>query len=171
MSGANTCARFSAVMTILGHLRRRPRLIRSVFAVFVLAWLQTAVLPCAMAANAGQLAQSAFGQSSDVATSTADAATAAMPGMPGCVYCPPEQKQSGDVGSGAHHCFYPHDSRVDSGKAQQHQLDQLVAHPLFISSSVFSFLLESNDALPSRQYLVPPLSERSLNLTYCRQLK
>lgn len=157
-------------MTFLGQLRRRPRLIRSVFAVFVLAWLQTALLPCAMAAIRSEQAMQAESNPLSGMTSTADTATAAMPDMPNCVYCPSEQKQSGDVGSSAHGCFYPHESRVDSGKAQQLQLDQLVAHPTFISSSVFSFVLESNEALPSR-YLIPPLSQRSLNLTHCKQLK
>lgn len=158
-------------MTFLGQLRRRPSLIRSVFAVFVLAWLQTALLPCALAAiGSEQAMQGASGQSSGAATSTTDTATAAMPDMPDCVYCPPEQKQSGDVGSGVHDCFYPHESRVDSSKAQQLQQDQLVAHPTFISFSIYSFALVPNAALPSR-YLIPPLSQRSLNLTHCKQLK
>ncbi|MGE0114969.1 MAG: hypothetical protein AB7T07_08825 [Steroidobacteraceae bacterium] len=156
-------------MTFLDQLRRRPRLIRSVFAVFVLAWLQTGILPCAMAAVGTE--QAMLAQPSGVATLTAETASAAMPDMPDCVYCPPDQKQSGDAGSGVHDCFYPHESRVDSGKAQQLQLDQLVAHPTFISSSVFSFVLEPTDALPSRRYLIPPLSQRSLNLTHCKQLK
>lgn len=159
-------------MTFLGQLRRYPRLIRSVFAAFVLAWLQTALVPCAMAAMESEHAiQAVLGQSGGAVTSTADTASATMPDMPDCVYCPPEQNQSGDADTGAHDCFYPHESRVGSGNAQQLQLDQLVAHPTFISSSVFSFVLEPNDALPSRRYLIPPLSQRSLNLTHCKQLK
>jgi hypothetical protein len=159
-------------MTILGQLRRRPRLIRSVFAVFVLSWLQTAILPCAMAmTGANQVTQSTVGQSNEAGTPTADMTHTAMVDMPDCVYCPPERQQSGDLGSSAHDCFFPHESRVDSGKAQQLQLNQLVAHPTFISSSVFSFVLEPTEAVPSRRYLIPPLSERSLNLTHCKQLK
>lgn len=159
-------------MTLLGQLRRRPRLIRSIFAVFVLAWLQTAFLPCAMATmDTTRTAQTASGQSSDATTSTADTASAAMADMPDCVYCPSEQKQNGDTGSSVHNCLYPQESRVDSGKAQQVRLDQLVIYPTFISSSVFSFVLEPDDVLPSQRYVIPPLSERSLNLTHCKQLK
>lgn len=158
-------------MTFLGQLRRRPRLIRSVFAVFVLAWLQTALLPCAMAmVGAEQAMQAVSKQSSDAATSTADTASAAMADMPDCVYCPPEQKQNSDIGFSVHGCLYPQESRVDSGKAQQVRLDQLVAHPIFISSSVFSFVVEPYEGFPPRS-LIPPLSERSLNLTHCKQLK
>jgi hypothetical protein len=159
-------------MTLLGQLRRRPRLIRSVFAVFVLAWLQTALLPCAMAmTHAAQDSQLTLGQPIGTDTPVAGVAPAAMSDMPGCVYCPSEQKQNGDGGSGIHDCFYPHESRVDSGKAQQLQLDQLIAHPFFISASVFSFLLEPTATLISSRYLSPPVSERSLNLTHCKQLK
>jgi hypothetical protein len=159
-------------MTFLGQLRRRPRLIRSVFAVFVLAWLQTAILPCAMAmTHAAQGAQVTLAQSTGSDTPAAHMAPAAMSDMPGCVYCPARQNQHGDNSSSDHNCLFPHESRVDSGKAQQARLDQLLAQPVFISSFIFSFLLEQRDAVLPLQYLVPPLSERSLNLTHCKQLK
>lgn len=157
-------------MTFLGHIRRRPRLIRSVFAAFVLAWLQTAVLPCAMAnMDIGRDVQGEIGQPASATMPTDDMAVA-MADMPDCVYCPPEQRQNSDADSSVHHCLYPQESRVDSGKAQQVRLDQLVAHPIFISSSISNFWVEPHEAFLPR-YLIPPLSERSLNLTHCKQLK
>ncbi len=167
-------------MTFLEQLRRRPRLSRSVFAVFVLACLQTAVVPCAMAVT--HVVQDTAVQDNRVAvehpagkdmgmdTSTMDK-HAAMADMPDCVYCPPEHQQSSDTDSSIHSCLYPHESRVDSGKAQQVRIDQLLAQPVFINSFVFSFLLEPVHALPPQRYLIPPLPERSLNLTHCKQLK
>ncbi len=167
-------------MTFLEQLRRRPRLSRSVFAVFVLACLQTAVVPCAMAVT--HVVQDTAVQDNRVAvehpagkdmgmdTSTMDK-HAAMADMPDCVYCPPEHQQSSDTDASVHSCLYPHESQVDSGKAQQVRIDQLLAQPVFIDSFVFSFLLEPVHALPPQRYLIPPLPERSLNLTHCKQLK
>ena len=80
----------------LAWLRRRQRtLARAVLALFCLAWLQAAVVPCAMAG----------------------AAAATMPaGGQHCPYCP----QGASVPSTSDHgggCAYPHGPQVDSNAA------------------------------------------------------
>lgn len=84
------------VDSILHTVRRRQRsLARVVLALFCLAWLQAAVVPCAMAT----------------------AASAAMPaGAQHCPYCP----QGGDSSPAANHdgtCAYPHQAQVDARAA------------------------------------------------------
>jgi hypothetical protein len=84
------------VDSILHTVRRRQRaLARVVLALFCLAWLQAAVVPCAMAS----------------------AASTAMPaGAQHCPYCP-----QGDAPSPATDhdgtCAYPHQAQVDSRAA------------------------------------------------------
>lgn len=77
----------------LHWVRRRQRaLARGVLALFCLAWLQAAVVPCAMASGG----------------------SATMPdGGQHCVYCPP----SATTPSAADHggtCAYPHEPQVDA---------------------------------------------------------
>ena len=97
--------------------------------------------------------------------------TTSMADMPDCVYCPPAPDSDSDSGASIHRCLFPDESRVDSGNTQQARLDQLVAHPVFISVDAFSFVLQPVAALPLSRYLLPPVSARSLNLTHCKQLK
>jgi hypothetical protein len=150
-------------MTFLGHLRRSHRLSRCTFAVFVLALLQTALVPCVMAMTAAQTAS--------VATAATDTLATAMADMPDCVYCPSDHSPASAGEPVAHDCFYPHESSVGSSTAHQLQLEQLVLHPVFISSSVFSLALEpTHAALPAR-HLLAPITRRSITLTYCVQLK
>jgi len=158
-------------MTILGQLRRNRRLIRSVFAVFVLALLQTALVPCVVAGVHAGLAVSMTGHSAAVDGTVTGMQAAATTAMPGCVYCPSQHEQSGVADSAPHDCLYPHESRVDSGNAHQLQLEHWVLHPTFISSSVFSFLLEPSNASPPPRHLLAPIARRPFALTYCVQLK
>lgn len=169
--GIGSYARFLSLMTILGQLRRRPQLIRSVFAMFVLAWLQTALLPCAMAmTHVSQVAQVMISHSNELSASAADTAPAAMADMLGCPYCPALSEQAPFDAATMHGCFYPHESRMDGGTAHQAQLDQLVLQPIFIVSPEFHFALDPHhSSLP--QYQLAHISQRPFTLTYCVQLK
>jgi hypothetical protein len=84
------------VDSILHLVRRRQRaLARVVLALFCLAWLQAAVVPCAMAT----------------------AASMAMPaGAQHCPYCPLGDVPSPAVDHGGT-CAYPHQPQVDSRAA------------------------------------------------------
>lgn len=156
-------------MTVLGHFRRSQRLIRSVFAVFVLAWLQTALLPCAMAVTLNMpvtldMAATVELPAHSQTQTLTDAQQAAMADMPDCVYCPPKQA---DAVSAVDACLYPDAPQVD-GAHQQFQ--QLHFYPVFFGSS-FNIALEPDIAAPRARYLQPPIPRRSLALTYCVQLK
>lgn len=75
----------------LGWVRHRQRaLARGVLALFVLAWLQAAALPCVMA----------------------HAASDARPMTEHCPYCPPADGADGCDDQGA--CVFPHDPQVDA---------------------------------------------------------
>jgi hypothetical protein len=80
----------------LHWVRQRQRaLTRGVLALFVLAWLQAAALPCVMA----------------------HAGTAAPPApVHDCVYCPPANDAPGDC-SDQGSCAYPHEPQVDARTA------------------------------------------------------
>jgi len=84
------------VDSILHSVRRRQRaLARVVLALFCLAWLQAAVVPCAMATGASM----------------------AMPaGAQHCPYCPPGDAPSAATDH-AGSCVYPHQAQVDAGAA------------------------------------------------------
>jgi len=84
------------VDSILHSVRRRQRaLARAALALFCLAWLQAAVVPCAMAT----------------------AASMAMPaGAQHCPYCPPGDAPS-PATDHAGSCVYPHQAQVDARAA------------------------------------------------------
>jgi hypothetical protein len=84
------------VDSILHSVRRRQRsLVRVVLALFCLAWLQAAVVPCAMAT----------------------AASMAMPaGAQHCPYCPHGNAPSASTDH-AGMCAYPHQAQVDARAA------------------------------------------------------
>jgi hypothetical protein len=74
-------------------VRQRQRVLtRGVLALFCLAWLQVAAVPCVMAS-----------------------AGAAGPAQPGheCPYCPPDDTSPSDCGGHAA-CAYPHGPQVDA---------------------------------------------------------
>ena len=82
--------------TVLQWIRTRQRdLTRAVLALFMLAWLQAAAVPCAMA----------DGMSSPVATT-----------QHACQYCPPSPAPAA---AADHHgsCAYPHAPQVDARAA------------------------------------------------------
>jgi hypothetical protein len=90
-----------------------------VLALFCLAWLQAAVVPCVMAhGNAAPLADAATVQHGHDAHGGHDHAVTATGSHDGdashpCLYCPPEK--SGDGSCDGHGgCAYPHDPQVDA---------------------------------------------------------
>jgi predicted metal-binding membrane protein len=131
----------------LHWVRRRQRdLARVVLALFCLAWLQAAALPCAMADEtqpaAGQVAMDAGETGHD------------------CQYCPPPQPAtSGDEQPGA--CAYPHAAQVDARFAS----GWMIAPPVITA-------LTSFEIRPSVAVVVPQpgaLPQRlPFSVSYCR---
>jgi hypothetical protein len=77
----------------LGWVRQRQRVLtKAVLALFALAWLQAAALPCVMAHTGAE---------------------APAPAVHDCIYCPPQSAPAGDCADdGA--CAYPHEPAVDA---------------------------------------------------------
>lgn len=155
-------------MTILGSLRRSRRLIRSVLTLFVLAWLQTMAVPCVMAQEG--VSHPAMENMTRMAGATQQAA--APSDMRDCIYCPDASNQPHHhCDKGMQGCVYPHDSRINDHSSQQ-QIEQLVLHAAFVTSSPFSSVIALDATPPPRRYLVASHSpRRPLTLTYCVQLK
>lgn len=104
----------------LAWFRRRQRsLSRAVLAVFCAAWLQAAVVPCAMAHTepAPQPGVAPAHQGHDAHGGHDHAAMLAEQGEAGaehpCLYCPPGASGV-DSCDGHGGCAYPHDPQVDA---------------------------------------------------------
>lgn len=104
----------------LAWLRRRQRsLARVVLALFCLAWLQVAVVPCVMAhGSAAPPDDSASVHGGHGAHGVHDHAAIAPASHEGeaphpCLYCPPD-KSTDDSCDGHGGCAYPHDPQVDA---------------------------------------------------------
>ena len=136
------------VMNLFARFRRNQRLIRSVFAVLVFAWLQAMLLPCAMASATEQL----------------------QVNHQHCVYCPTTDQSHPDGVMAAHGCVYPHAPQADSRNTQQN-LEQVVFHAAFINVASYELPLTSNAASQPIYYSRTRLASRPLTLTYCKQLK
>ncbi|MCJ7452102.1 MAG: hypothetical protein MUO39_06440, partial [Steroidobacteraceae bacterium] len=128
----------------LHWVRRRQRaLARGVLALFCLAWLQAAVVPCAMA-NAG---------------------SATMPGGgEHCVYCPP----SASTASAADHggtCTYPHEPQVDARAS--------AALFMAIPVASFAVMLDvaPRDILARSSIPQDPVPRVPIQLSFCRYLE
>jgi hypothetical protein len=129
---------------VLHWVRRRQRaLAKGVLALFCLAWLQTAVLPCAMA----------------------DAGAATMPaGGQHCPYCP----QDGSASPVANHvgaCSYPHQPQVDARPAAA----LFIAVP--VSSPVHEPGVAGLDVHASALSLPGPIPRIPIPLRFCRYLE
>jgi len=127
--------------TGLQWVRQRQRdLTRVVLALFVLAWLQAAALPCVMAHSMAS-----------------DAGTAAHH----CPYCPPADAAQGgcdDHGT----CAYPHDPQVDARVAAA----MFVALP---ASIVLPFADAAvSPARTPRAALTEPIPRIPIAVSYCR---
>jgi hypothetical protein len=125
----------------LNWVRQRQRaLTRGVLALFVLAWLQAAALPCVMA----------------------HADTQAPPAQAhDCVYCPPSNDVPGDCGDHGS-CAFPHEPQVDARAAAGMfvALTPCVASPEMVSTS-------GEAALPDR-ILNDPIPRVPIPVSYCR---
>jgi hypothetical protein len=129
----------------LHWVRRRQRaLVRGVLALFCLAWLQAAVVPCAMA----------------------DAGAATMPGGgEHCVYCPPGASTPSVTDHGGS-CAYPHEPQVDA-RASAALL--MVAIPV----ASFTVMLDAapRDILARSSTLEEPVPRVPIQLSFCRYLE
>lgn len=101
----------------LGWIRRRQRtLAQGVLALFCLAWLQAAVVPCVMAHDGSTEAPPAVAvHDGHVAAGAHEHASSSGPGSDAhpCVYCPPDD--AGGASCDDHGgCAYPHDPQVDA---------------------------------------------------------
>jgi hypothetical protein len=160
-------------MNLLAQLRRSPRLIRSVFAVFVLAWLQTALLPCAMASVVTESMPEMVMVYDSMDSMDMDGMD--MAGMSeeaahhDCVYCPPLAADQ-DQHSTTNNCAYLHAPQADGGNTQQHA--QLVFHAalIHVTANYYFPTMSAAFALPTRHTRIP-IAQRPLNLTHCKQLK
>jgi hypothetical protein len=129
--------------------RRQSALARAVLALFCVAWLQLAALPCAMAYAGGAASLPA----PDAASATEH-----------CPYCPPAQSPAETGAHGA--CAYPHDPQVDArGTLAQALLLPALAPVLALSVPVAPVArLAPATAEPAR-------SATPLAVTFCRYLK
>jgi hypothetical protein len=129
----------------LQWVRTRQRdLTKAVLALFCLAWLQAAAVPCAMADDMVPVAGQA-------AAATHHA----------CQYCPPAESAAGGVG---HHgaCVYPHGPQVDARAASGLFFVLPVTAPIAML-----------DAQPIEQVAVvdridPGVSRTPLSVSFCR---
>ena len=128
----------------LHWVRQRQRaLARGVLAVFCLAWLQAAVVPCAMA-SAGSTTMPGGGEH--------------------CVYCPP-QASAPSVIDHAGGCAYPHEPQVDARAASA----LFVAIPV----ASFAVMLDAapRDIQPRPTTLQDPVPRVPIQLSFCRYLE
>jgi len=128
----------------LHWVRRRQRaLARGVLALFCLAWLQAAVVPCAMAG----------------------AGLATMPdGGEHCVYCPPSASAPSVTDHGGS-CAYPHEPQVDARTS--------VALFIAIPVAPFSVVLDAapRDIQTHSSTPQEPVARVPIQLSFCRYLE
>jgi len=128
----------------LHWVRRRQRaLARGVLAFFCLAWLQAAMVPCAMAA----------------------AGAATMPdGGEHCVYCPPSASTSSFTDHGGS-CAYPHEPQVDARAPG--------AFFIAIPVASFAVVLDDapRDIQAHSSTLQEPVPRVPIQLSFCRYLE
>jgi hypothetical protein len=114
-----------------------------VLALFCLAWLQAAVVPCAMA-NTGSATMPGGGQH--------------------CVYCPPNASTQSAADHGGT-CAYPHQPQVDAREAAA----LFVAVPVTLFSIMLDVAPRDLHARPST--LQDPVPRVPIQLSFCRYLE
>jgi pyrrolidone-carboxylate peptidase len=137
-------------MSLIGHIRRMRWVPRAALAMLLLAAIQTALLPCAMATNAG----------------------VAMTDH--CVYCPPAVSSDSDsVDANSSSCAFIHGPAVDVFAASAHQIAQLMDSPCLQPVTFDLHDLRQTQSLPNTRNTEVALTAapRPLTLTYCVQLK
>jgi hypothetical protein len=156
--------------TGLSWIRRRQRaLARSVLALFCLAWLQMAALPCVMA-------HPAEGSGPGAAVSLAGDSDAMDHGAHGmhahhgigdaghqtsrhCIYCPADSGQM--AGSGDEQCSFPHDPQVDARAA-----GAVLVPPLAVAYTVVSIPIAAIRFPPQRA--ASAARPTPLTISFCR---
>lgn len=100
--------------------RRQRTLARAALALFALAWLQAAAVPCAMAHDMGgsapavpQLHDGGHAGHGPGHDGHAGHGTPQSQG-PHCPYCPPSADADGAACDHASNCAFPHDPRIDA---------------------------------------------------------
>jgi len=154
-------------MNALRTIRRRSNLVRSVLAMVLVAWLQAAMLPCAMAADPPESRASASGPSSQTHGAAVDTPV-------DCIHCPPTQLDD------AHDCV-SHDvsgqcADVDVGpdarNSTQAQLEKLSAHAALLDPGAFGLLRVLRTPVAESRNTSPlALPGRPINLQNCVQLR
>lgn len=152
----------------LRWVRRRQRaLSRGVLALFCLAWLQAAVVPCVMAhgqdtVTSPQAAAHAHDDAGAMSGHDAMMSGASDHSAHPCPYCPPAG--AADCGDGQVECAYPHGPQVDV-RAAGALFVAVPATPVAPSPGV---LLIEDRAIPA----VPAIPPRvSISVSYCRFLE
>lgn len=152
-------------MRYFAHIRRSSRLIRSTFAVFVLAWLQMAAVPCVMADSSPQpVAEEVMETCEGMGHESLDVPGAAdTDGHHDCIYCPPaaaDQAYSPSI------CVYPDRPQAEGGGHAQVGLGVVLA-----AADLRSFDPTIQRHLVQTLLYAATPQPRPLNLTYCVQLK
>jgi hypothetical protein len=151
----------------LRWVRRRQRsLSRAVLALFCVAWLQAAIVPCVMAHSADPLPQSQpapshhhdAGAAHDHAAMSADAPAA--PESHPCLYCPPGQSAADDCDDHGG-CAYPHEPQVDARAASM----IFAAVPVSFVAPAPGALVVAERLAPAAPAIIPRIS---LSVSYCR---
>lgn len=125
----------------LHWVRQRQRaLTRGVLALFVLAWLQAAALPCVMA-HAGAASPPAAAHD--------------------CVYCPPANDAPGDCTDHGS-CAYPHEPQVDARAAAA------VFLALAPSVAAPEMVYVVRESAPPDRGLNEPIPRVPIPVSYCR---
>jgi hypothetical protein len=120
--------------------RRQPALARAVLALFCLAWLQAAALPCVMAHTAMPGAESPGHQ---------------------CPYCPPADSSTRSCDDQGN-CAYPHQPQVDARAAAT----LFVAIPV---PQVLPSLAAAGHPAGTPEWALPePVPRVPLSVSYCR---
>lgn len=157
-------------MIHLGQIRRSPRLIRTVFGIFALAWLQMAAVPCVMAGTMQDASLTSLNAKVGMTEAEMghESSGMAMPdaadGQHDCIYCPLSM-DSGQTISSAN-CVFPDQPQADGGGHAPSGHWVLPTTPDLHSFDPAS----QRHPLQTRSYAAPP-RPRPLNLTYCVQLK
>lgn len=168
------------MLNLIAKLRRNRRLTRGLLAVWLVAWLQTALLPCTMAAAMPGGAEMQPMQHSVGLEHAMDHPVAMdhsgmahdveMPDLEAgmghdCPYCPPHH---GD----AQLCSHPSVPQMDARGLSQLQLDHLAhaAHAIWMDVA-WQATASLYDARPPPRYAIPLPKTRPIALTYCVQLK
>ena len=152
-------------------IRRRHRaLARATLALFVLAWLQAAIVPCTMAHAMDDRAPTAGHPAADAHEGHHGGPAVHVPseeeaGHAHCPYCPPGT--NGDGADCAHQsgCAFPHDPRIDTRAPNL----LFALPPCQACGAMAGFELPASRVAAGD--VSQPVPRRSLSVRYCRLLE